>query len=157
RPSASGAFGNGMEQAEPLGPLAWQLLDLDVLECDLEVVLLEADVAFLGHAIAGPLAEFAFRDELFPGVTPELVLDDLLAIQPMPAVRTAHDDAGGIPLTRRFAQLLRWRDEIVVGAALVGWAILSVWMAVVIQQLILGRRVVDRVVIFLDAVEEDAA
>ena len=63
-----------------------------------KAVVLEEDVAVVGFTEMGVNVEFAFGDELAELRGEALVLDDLDAVEPMLAVGSADDDAGGVPL-----------------------------------------------------------
>jgi len=65
------------------------------------VIALDADVSLLRKAIMGILPELACRDARLPVVAAELVLDNLLPVQPMIDVRARHHDARLVPLAGR--------------------------------------------------------
>ena len=57
------------------------------------MVALNADVALFGAAVVRPARELARRDLCLPVRAPELVLEQLLAVEPVLDVRAAQDDA----------------------------------------------------------------
>src|SRR5207247_6668736 len=88
-------------------PTAWRGCsrehpDLDVAVGDAELVLLQADVALGVPAVTRVVCELARLDSRLPIRAPELVLDDLHAVEPVLRVIPVHDDPRLVPLTGGF-------------------------------------------------------
>ena len=102
-------------------------------------------MAALGAAELGPRLELGRRDFGFPVGAPQLVVDDLDAIEPMLDVRTPGDDARGVPLADRFQVSCRRRVD-AVGRSRTGEARLVVGGGDVVEQLVLRAGRVNAIV-----------
>src|SRR5258708_2811356 len=81
--------------------LSYERADADVAERDLVAVVLECEVSGLVETVARHLRELARGDLPLPLGAPELVLEELHAVQPMLDVAAAHQDARLVPAADR--------------------------------------------------------
>src|ERR1700689_905686 len=87
----------------PDAHLSWQLPDADVAQRQgSAVIALDADIAFSCEPVVRVFREFARRDFRFPVIIPELVFEDLLAVEPVLDMRALRDDTRLIPPPERF-------------------------------------------------------
>src|SRR5688500_4718858 len=84
-----------------------QFPDLDVPELSSAAVLLESDVAFHRFSVHRPHAEFRGCNTLGPIRAPLLVLDDLLAIEPVLDVGPLGHESCGAPFPGRLHDAAR--------------------------------------------------
>src|SRR5690606_20680633 len=87
--------------------------DLQVAEPDRIAMVLQYDIAALLDAETGIFGELAGLIEAVPAFAPDLVLDHLLAIQPVLDVVAARNDARLVPLPCRADDTGRRRDHVV--------------------------------------------
>src|SRR6185437_14890646 len=119
------------------------------------MVALDADVAAVCHAVLRPILELARRDAGIPIRTPELVLDDFLAVEPVLHMRAVDDDARRVPFVGGRYLPARYGIERVVGRRpTIGR--LVVRRADVVLELILRPAPVDVIVVLGGAIEDAA-
>ncbi len=99
----------------------------------------EHDVANDFFTEAGLLSEFALRETGFDGVAAEVVAEDVFTVEPVFDVVAFDDDAGGVPFSNRFHGLVgSGREHVVKGGRLAVRADLPIWVADVVEHLVLG-------------------
>src|SRR2546426_3649554 len=103
-PSAAAALGWSSGRLARLGAtpdfhhgLLTNFTNPDVAESDPVAMILQADVAAHRASVARVVLELARFHPLFPVVAPQLVLDDLHAVQPMLDVAAFDEDARLVP------------------------------------------------------------
>src|ERR1043166_1800856 len=133
----------------------WQHPYLDIPERHHIPVVLEPDVALRRLPVLGPLLELALVDPLGPIRAPQLVLQQLLPVEPVLDVVAPDHDAGRVPFSRGLHHAARRGVQPVVGAGRGEW-ILAVGMGRVIEHLHFGGAVVDELRARGGAVEEAA-
>src|SRR5512144_1246787 len=79
---------------------SWEDSDSDVAELDFVAVVLKADIAFACFTVVRHRRELALRDAVFPFGAAELVLEELVSVEPVLDVISIHYNARGIPLPR---------------------------------------------------------
>ena len=103
----------------------------------------------------GPFDELTARYQLGPLLTPQLVLDDLGSVEPVLDVTALHDDAARIPFAGSVHGPARDRIQRVVRSG-AGEGALPVLVIGVVQQLVLGRAVVDQWLALRSSIEDTA-
>src|SRR6185503_18467602 len=122
---------------------SWEFSNANVSDGQLSgVVALQGNMSLLRASVFRPNTELARLDFGLPIRTPQLVLEELEAVQPMLDVRALGDDASGIPLANglevtvgRHVQLIRGTGQVIRP--------LVVGRFGVVEKLILRRRPVD--------------
>src|SRR5207237_3786170 len=113
------------------------LVDADAPEGDRVTMILDPDASFTRPRIPRMILELALRDQPVPLVAPELVRDNLDAIEPVLDMTAIHDNAGRVPGPGRPRRITQRRLQIVIrGGPLRG--LQRLWVAAVIDDLVLG-------------------
>src|SRR6266496_3406992 len=79
-------------------------------------MVLQSDVTAARATVIREVLELALAYPAFPVGAPQLVLDDLDAVQPMLDVGTAYEQTRFVPGSDRLRHITRRRVEIVIGA-----------------------------------------
>src|SRR5215469_958943 len=119
------------------------------------VIALDADQAAGGHAVVRVGGEFAGRDLVLPVSALQLVVDDLVAVEPVLDMVAVQDDARFVPVVVRVRHAGRHTVEGEGGPGSREGA-LAVLGVGIIEQLIFGRTPVDVVVLARASIEDTA-
>src|SRR5688572_4263627 len=79
--------------------------NLDVAECDPVTVVLQRDVTAASLTVTGQVLELTRCHPALPVFAPQLVLEELHAVQPVLHVAAAHQDTCVVPFARWFRHI----------------------------------------------------